>query len=166
MNNQKITKPKKLRISRLAILALSFIIFSIIFCYGSFLFLKVGFSLNRVVSYLYYDWENLEIDPSEIPVYPNAKIISITYNERGELNFRNEHVSTWEFTTNDAPDTVWEFYVDEMGHKWGFFEWPLLESPLHLVVQSCPTYSLYMTSSAIDTTTYQVTIQFTSRGCE
>ena len=166
MNNQKITKPKKLRISRLAILALSFIIFSIIFCYGSFLFWKVGFSLNRVVSYLYYDWENLEIDPSEIPVYPNAKIISITYNERGELNFRNEHVSTWEFTTNDAPDTVWEFYVDEMGHKWGFFEWPLMESPLHLVVVSCPTYNLYMTNSTIDNTTYQVTIQFVSGGCE
>ena len=152
--------PKKLRTS---CFGLSLVIFSIIFCYGSFLYWKVGFSLNRVVSYLYYDWEDLEIDSSEIPVYPNVKIVSITYNEPAEYN--NEIVSTWKFTTNDAPETVWQFYVSEMGRKWGFYEWPLTESPLHLVVVSCPTYNLYMTNSSIDSTTYQVTIQFISGFC-
>jgi hypothetical protein len=73
MKNQKVAMPKKL------ILALSFVVFSVIFCYGSFLYWKVGFSLNHVVSYLYYDWENLEIDADEIPVYPNAKNVSIPH---------------------------------------------------------------------------------------
>lgn len=151
--------------SYFAILALGFVIFSIIFCYGSLLFWKVGFSLNRVVSYLYYDWENLEIDASKIPVYPNAKIISITYNEPTEFN-SIKNISTWKFTTNDTPETVWRFYVGEMSHKWGFFESPLLpETPSRLIIMSCPTYELNMTSSLIDSTTYQVTIQFITGYC-
>ncbi|MDO9303269.1 MAG: hypothetical protein Q7T89_17905 [Anaerolineales bacterium] len=154
--------PKKLRMSRFAILAIGFVIFSIIFCYGSLLYWKVGFSLNRVVSYLYYDWEDLEIDASEIPVYPNAKIISITYDESAEAN---RIVSTWKFTTNDAPKTVWKYFVGEMSRRWGFFEHPLTEFPSRLIIMSCPTYELNMTSSTIDNTTYQVTIQFISRPC-
>lgn len=154
--------PKKLRMSCFAI---SFVIFSIIFCYGSLLYWKVGFSLNRMVSYLYYDWEDLEIDASEIPVYPNAKIISITYNEPTEFN-RIKNISTWKFTTNDAPETIWKFYVGEMGRKWGFYEWPLLpEFPSRLIIISCPTYELVMTNSTIDNITYQVTIQFISGFC-
>jgi hypothetical protein len=154
--------PKKLRMSRLAISTFGLVIFSVVFCYGSLLYWKVGFSLNRAASYLYYDWENLEIDASEIPVYPNAKIVSITYNESAEAN---GIVSTWKFTTNDTPETVWKYFVGEMGRKWGFYEWPLTKHPLHLAVISCPTYELIMTSSTIDNITYQVTIQFMSRPC-
>ncbi len=162
MKDQKITMPKKTRKLRFVIPALSFLIFSVIFCYGSLLYWKVGFSLNRMVSYLYYDWENIKINPSEIPVYPNAKIVSITYNESAEAN---GIVNIWKFTTNDTPDTVWKYYVDEMNRRWGFFEHPMTEFPLHLVVISCPTYGLVMTSSTIDNITYQVTIQFISRPC-
>jgi hypothetical protein len=157
MKNQKVAMPKKL------ILALSFVVFSVIFCYGSFLYWKVGFSLNHVVSYLYYDWENLEIDADEIPVYPNAKNVSITHNEPIENNYRN--ADTWKFTTNDSPEVVWQFYIDEMENRWGFFEYPMRESPLRLIIVSCPTYELNMVSSSVDNTTYQVTIQFITGGC-
>jgi hypothetical protein len=102
--------------------------------------------------------KELHIGADEIPIYPNAKMLSIAQDEPAENNIRS--VSTWKFTTSDTPQMVWKFYVDEMGSRWGFYEWPLTESPLHLTVVSCPTNNLYMTSSLIDNITYQVTIQF------
>jgi hypothetical protein len=104
---------------------------------------------------LVYSWKFDKIDVNEFPIYPNAQ--NIIHEEPDDNSLE---AGTWKFTTSDDPETVWNFYVDEMGRRWGFFEWPLLpESPRRLIVRSCPGYELVMTSISIDATTNSITIQ-------
>jgi hypothetical protein len=104
----------------------------------------------------------LEIDASEVPIYTNAQNIS----QEGPITEDATDVYLWSFSSKDAPDVVWQFYVDEMSQRWGFYD---VSSPQSLqrslIVNTCPLYYLEMTSTLIDSTTYNYVIQFTKELC-
>lgn len=104
----------------------------------------------------------LEIDSSEIPIYANAQNVS----QEGPITEDATEVYSWSFSSNDAPDVVWQFYLDEMSQKWGFHDVSSPQSPQRsLIVQSCPFYYLEMTSTPINSTTYNYVIQFSKELC-
>jgi len=104
----------------------------------------------------------LEINLSDVPVYPNAYNIS----QQGPIDEYGTEVYSWSFSSNDAPDIVWQFYLDEMSQRWGFYDTSSPQSPeKSLIVQSCPFYYLEMTSAPIDSTTYNYVVQFSKELC-
>ena len=156
MDNQTISKLKKPRSSlwkRVApALGIGFVLG---FCLFAFAY------ITGIGPLLWYSWKFVEISADEIPIYPNAQ--NIIHEESVDNTLE---IGTWKFTTNDDPETVWKFYVDEMGRRWDFFEWPLLpESSRRLIVRSCPAYEFDMTSTSIDAMTYGVTIQLSYDPC-
>jgi len=103
----------------------------------------------------------LEIKADDIPIYPNAQNV-----KRDEPKTNIPEIYVWNFTTSDSPEMVWQFYVNEMSHKWGFYD---TSSPKFgdrsLIVNSCPFYYLDMTSTSIDRTTNSITIKFGKQPC-
>jgi len=104
----------------------------------------------------------LEIDPSDVPIYANAQNVSL----KGPITEDATEVYSWSFSSNDAPEVVWQFYLNEMSQRWGFYDVSSPQSPQRsLIVQSCPFYYLEMTSTPIDSTTYNYVIQFSKELC-
>ena len=104
----------------------------------------------------------LEIDSSDVPIYANAQNISQT----GPITEDATEVYSWSFSSNDAPEVVWQFYLDEMSQRWGFYDTSSPQSSeKSLIVQSCPFYYLEMTSTPIDSTTYNYVIKFSKELC-
>ena len=101
--------------------------------------------------------KNLDIAVDDIPVYPNAQNVT----REGPVSIGMGDVYIWSFTTKNAPDDVWQFYVDEMSSKWGFYG----GSDYSLIVQSCPFYYLRMESTSIDNETYGIKIKFGEELC-
>ena len=101
-------------------------------------------------------YRHIEIGVDEIPVYPNAQNIA---REGPTADIYKAY--TWHFTTTDTPDTVWQFYVDEIGRKWKL----LHTADYRLTVQSCPVYYLTMTSEPVDSETYLINIRFSQEPC-
>jgi hypothetical protein len=106
--------------------------------------------------------KHLEIDSSEVPIYANAQNIS----QEGPIIEDATEVYSWSFSSTDAPDVVWQFCLEEMSQRWGFND---VSSPQSLekslIVQSCPFYYLEMTSTPIDSTTYNYVVQFSKELC-
>ncbi len=101
-----------------------------------------------------------EINVNDIPVYPKARNIT----REGPLTAIPEFTYVWRFTTNDAPDVVWQFYTTEMSRKWGFDDQTQFQDRT-LSLNSCPFYYLDMTSTSIDSTTYAITVKFHKEVC-
>ena len=101
--------------------------------------------------------KNLDISAEDIPLYPNAQNIA----REGPVSIGMGDVYIWNFTTKDTPEDVWQFYVDEMSSKWGFYG----GSDYSLIVQSCPFYYLEMESASLDNENYSITIKFGEELC-
>lgn len=105
---------------------------------------------------------HLEISAADIPLYPNTRDIS----QQGSATGGFPQVTTWTFTSGDAPEVVWQFYEEQMRRRWGFREVSPSDSGVRgLIVDSCPFYHLAMSSAAIDATTYRYTIRFGEEPC-
>ena len=100
-------------------------------------------------------YRHLEIDADEIPIYPNAQNIT----REGPTTDVYE-AYTWSFATTDTPETVWQFYVDEIGRRWKFHA-----GDYRLTIQSCPLYYVIMTSEPADGETYHIKIKFSQDPC-
>ncbi len=95
-------------------------------------------------------------------MYPNAYDIS----QQGPASGGYSKVYTWTFSSNDAPEAVWQFYGKQMSRRWGFREASASDSGVRgLIVDSCPFYYLSMSSASIDATTYRYTIRFGEEPC-
>lgn len=106
--------------------------------------------------------KHLVINSSDVPIYANAQNIS----QKGPITEDATEVYSWSFSSNDAPDVVWQFYLDEMSQRWDFYDVSSPQSAQRsLIVQSCPFYYLEMTSTPIDSTTYNYIIQFSKELC-
>ena len=104
----------------------------------------------------------LEIGPSEIPIYANSQNVS----RDGPVTEDAAEIYSWRFSSSDAPDMVWQFYVDKMSQRWGFYDVSSSQSPQReLIVRSCPFYYLEMSSTPVDQTTYDYVIQLTKELC-
>ena len=105
----------------------------------------------------------LEIKADDIPIYPNAHNITregpLTLTDAPGISY------IWKFTTNDTPEIVWRFYIDEMNRKWGFYGSIPQSEDKSLIVYSCPFYYLEMTSTSFDIKTYSITIKFVREYC-
>jgi hypothetical protein len=119
------------------------------------------FILGTIFSCETIFWPQMEINVDDIPVYPNAQNIT-----REGPETKIPEIYTWNFKTNDSPEVVWQYYVDEMSRRWGFYD---TSSPQFddksLIVKSCPFYYLDMTSTSIDKTTYSITVKFGKQPC-
>ena len=93
------------------------------------------------------------INVNDVPVYPDAR------NVTREEPQQSLTIAVLEFTTSDDPETVWKYYVDVMGRKWGFHERPLQQGAKQLVAEKCSSYYFDMTSAQIDSNTYNITLQ-------
>ncbi len=106
--------------------------------------------------------EYLEIDSSEVPIYTNAQNVL----QEEPITEDITEVYSWSFSSSDAPDIVWQFYVDEMSQRWGFYDASSPQSIYKsLMVHSCPFYYLEMTSTQTDSTTYNYIIKFSKELC-
>ena len=106
--------------------------------------------------------EYLEIEIPEVPIYTNAHNVSF----EGPIIEYGTEIYTWSFSSSDAPDMVWQFYLDEMSQRWGFVDRSAPQSfDKILVVHSCPFYYLKMTSSQNNANTYDYIIRFNKEGC-
>jgi len=99
----------------------------------------------------------VEIYGEDIPIFPNAQNIT----KDGPIKDWRESY-TWDFTTTDNPEKVWEFYVNELTEKWGGVDFSSTQTPeekvLHLE-KACKFTYLIITTSPIDATTYRITIK-------
>ena len=156
MGNKMSTKPQKSRLSPWKNAVLGVIIGIAVGLLGCFIIYAVTiWSGTRMPRYL-------EIDPSEVPIYANAQNVS----QGGPITEDAAEIYSWSFSSNDAPDVVWQFYLDEMSQRWGFYDVSSPQSSQRgLIVQSCPFYYLEMSSTLIDSTTYSYVIQFTKELC-
>src|SRR5688572_20828538 len=102
--------------------------------------------IGSLLSYTWYSWTSVEIKADEIPMYPNAR--NIAYQESES----SSEIHNWTFTTDDDPDTVWKFYVEELGDRWGFFEKNGI-----LTIRGCPGYIFGMASTSNDANIYEIT---------
>lgn len=99
---------------------------------------------------------NLQIEPDEIPTYPNAS--HIARSGPTPIGFGESY--TWEFETADTPDAVWNYFKLEMQQRWDFYESQPQNPGKLLIVQSCPFYYLEMNSEPVASSLYHVTISF------
>jgi hypothetical protein len=115
-----------------------------------FVFVTVGLPFIGFGSFLWCGLTSKTVKIDEIPMYPNAQ--NIVYEKPPAEAFE---FGTWTFTTTDDPDTVWKFYVDEMGRKWGFTK---SSSETLVLLNACQDYTFKMTSQPMDTVKYLITI--------
>ena len=101
-------------------------------------------------------YRHIEIGVDENPVYPNAQDIS---REGPTADIYKAY--TWHFATTDTPETVWQFYVDEIGRKWKL----LSSADYRLTIRSCPLYYVIMTSEPVDGGAYRIEIRFSQDPC-
>jgi hypothetical protein len=107
--------------------------------------------------------KHLDITVDEVPVYPNAQ--NVVRENQGPEGFE-EYIYTWSFTTSDTPDDVWQFYADEMGREWGFYDVSSPQSDDYsLIVKSCPFYYVDMTNTVDDDGSYNIIITFGKELC-
>jgi hypothetical protein len=131
----------------LRVFGIGFLVVACSFCLWIFFWYS---GLGTISVLLWCSWKDSTVDSSPMPVYPNAQ--NIIREEPHDLS------STYKFTTNDNPETVWKFYVDE-GERRGFQDKSQPNSPKKsLVNNSCSSTRLDMTSISIDPTTYSITI--------
>ncbi len=98
----------------------------------------------------------VEIFGDDIPVYPNAENLT----KEGPIKDWRE-TYTWEFTTTDKPEDVWQFYVDELVPNWDGEDHSSLSNPeeksLYLT-KACLFTFFILNITTIDNTTYRITI--------
>lgn len=103
----------------------------------------------------------LDIAAQDIPIYPNADSVVQDGPSMNEL----DELYTWTFTTPDTPEMVWQYYKDEMGKRWGFYEPQSNSFDKTLIVQSCPFYSINMTTSEITQSGQEIMLHFRKQPC-
>jgi hypothetical protein len=102
----------------------------------------------------------IDIYPEDIPMYPNVQNI---VQDEPIIDWRKTY--TWNFTTTDTPEKVWQFYLDEMVPKWDGLETTFQHSPETteingIILKKCCYFTyLQMFYTLIDSTTYRITIQ-------
>ena len=102
-----------------------------------------------------------EINPEKIPMYPNAHDINQEAPIIGGID-----TYSWSFTTTDNPEKVWKFYEDKLLFMWSPFDSYQTFSQSNekdMMIKGCQFYYFTMSSTPIDTTTYNIAIQFTSQ---
>jgi hypothetical protein len=163
MAKQIISNIKNAELSRLDKIALRFfgVGFLVVVCSFCLLALVWFSPIGYILSMVWYSSTSVKIDASEIPIYPNAQNV---IHEKPTENLLE--LATWKFTTNDSPEKVWKFYVDELSRRWGFFKsGDDTVYSRELVRAGCPAYLVDMTSSSTDNETYNITILFRYDPC-
>jgi hypothetical protein len=99
----------------------------------------------------------VEISGEDIPDYPNAQNLV----KDGPIKDWRE-TYTWEFTTTDSPDKVWQFYGDKLVEKWHGEDHSFPRTPekkeLYLKKACMFTFFIMNSRSIDDDSTYQITI--------
>ncbi len=132
--------------------------------------LAVGILGSLLGSCSPFGMRTLEVNVDDMPVYPNAQNLTregplgqVT-SPTGYVYAEAEYI--WRFTTSDTPDAVWQFYLRELGRKWGFYQTSAAGSePREAISNSCMFYAFSMTSKPIDSTAYSITLTLTSEYC-
>jgi hypothetical protein len=97
-----------------------------------------------------------EINPEDIPMYPNAQDI-----KQEEPILGGIEIYTWSFTTTDDPEKVWQFYKEKMVNEWNGSDHSIPQSTeKDVMIEGCFFNYFKMNSTPIDATTYNITIQF------
>lgn len=158
MDNQTTAESQKPGLSRIKRIALGIAIGIVVFTLCGLGLLAVSF-LNTNPGVL---WRHLEISAADIPMYPGASEIV----QQGPAPEGFPEVYTWTFASADAPEVVWQFYAEEMRRRWGFREATTSDSGARgLIVESCPFYTLSMSSAAAGAATTGYTIRFGKEPC-
>jgi hypothetical protein len=106
------------------------------------------------------DPDCVKIYGEDIPDYPTAQNLV----KNGPIKDWRE-TYTWSFETTDAPEKVWNFYVDALSEQWEGEDRSWEKTPekkeLHLGKACLFTY-IIMTSQPIDESKYEILIQLFS----
>lgn len=97
-----------------------------------------------------------EINPEDIPIYPNAQDIKQEKPILGGIE-----IYRWSFTTTDKPEKVWQFYKEKMVDEWHGSDHSARQSnEKDVMIEGCFFYYFKMKSTPINDTTYNIAIEF------
>jgi hypothetical protein len=105
---------------------------------------------------------HLEINPQQMPIYPNAQDMIYTAPAT-EPGLTADY--TWQFTTSDSPEAVWEFYRKELGRRWRFDKSTVSDVKWSVLTQSCPFYGFDMEATPAGESLSSITIRLHRELC-
>jgi len=126
----------------------------IVFCISWFALLIRAFVASSPPA---HEPDCIEISGEDIPDYPNAQNL---VKDRPIKDWHETY--TWEFTTTDNPNKVWQFFSDKLVEKWHGADYSSPQSPeekqLYLKKACMFTFFIMNSRSIYDDSIYQITI--------